>query len=216
MATKISGDVEATGTEPSFSTMEYAALRKVLGEHLKSATKSNRHVETIIAEHASNMRELLGSYDYEAINLTAIVRNSTGMDAGELREYLRMIEALSAGYVSLFGKELAFLVVSGMLAKFHNNAVLHLHYVKLREEIEGKVAYYKGKAGAESRIIASFGFSINEMESGIFRIFRKKRIRVARVRMGKSEVRLRNLDSRMKKFAGILENMRNAAEQPNE
>ena len=141
MATKILGDLADTSSEASFSTIEYSAVRKVLSEHLKNATKSNTQIEAIMKEHTSNMRELLGSYDYEAINLPAIMKNGAGMGVQEFRQYLKTIEAISVAYAHLFGRELAFLLVSGMLAKFSNSNSLNSHYSKLVEELGGRIRY---------------------------------------------------------------------------
>lgn len=208
MATKLFEDPALTGAEPGFSTMEYSAVRKVIRDHIRNATKSNKNTAAIIEEHASSMRELLGSYDYEAINLPMIIKNSSEMDIQELEKYLKTIESLAVCYSGLFGKELAFLLVSGMLAKFHNSVGLNSHYAKLVGKIEEKMMYYKGKANAESRVITVLNYSIKEMESGIFWVFRKKKIRGARTRMNRSEARLKTINSKMGRLTDILESTR--------
>lgn len=207
MATKIIGDLADTGSEAGFSTVEYAAVRKVMSEHLKNATKSNTRTEAIIREHASNMRKLLGSYDYEAINLPIIMKNGAEMDIPEFRQYLKTIEALSLAYMHLFGRDIAFLLVSGMLAKFRNSNSLSSHYSRLVEELEGRIMYYKGRTNAEMRIMSGINCGIKEMENGIFRFFRKKKIASARARMSRREEKIKAFDSKAKKFADVLENM---------
>ena len=57
------------------------------------------------------------------------------------------------------------------------------------------------------RIMSNINCSIREMEYGIFKFFRKKKIASARARMSRSGEKAKALDSKAKRFAVVLENM---------
>jgi len=205
---------EATSEEKG--TIEHEAIKKIVRENWQKEIREKKNARELIGMlevHAQNIRNILGSFDYESTCMGNITANAKFMKSSEVKEYTRIIEALATGYSYTCSKETLALLLSG-LTQLSRDAKAARKYLDLfienakRKEFISSGRAEKLKANQELLL-----FELKNNEASLFRIFRKKRILLLRRRVDRLGKSMNRHGERAKRYAAITQRVREVANE---
>lgn len=192
------------------STVERDAVESILKESWRGTLKSNPHISDLIDGHASKIRTLLGDIDYEIYVVDCVVSNLKGAGRDEAVKYFRTIEALAFGYVKLFGRDAAALMLHGIVVRSKTSKSLRKYYRNMNSEINARMTRLSEKYDKQNGAIAKMNTKLKASEFGILRFFRAGSIKKLRASISKKNMRLEVLERKIVDYATVQSNVHNA------
>ena len=114
-----------------------------------SGRQQSKEVKDQLDTHVSNVKDILNNYDYEIFCMPNVIANTKTMSRNETKEYLKHIEALAVGYSSIFGNDLATLLLIGLTCKSRSVSSIARYYDNFSSDINRKAAYYDKLLGGD-------------------------------------------------------------------
>ena len=192
-------------------TIESSAVESILRDSWNGKLAGNPHISDLIDAHAKRIRMLLGDMDYEIYVIDCVVANIKGIGREEAAKYLRIVEALAIGYAKLFGKEVAAVMLHGIVARSRNTKSLKRHYRGVNLEINRRIGRLSHRYDKESDSMNRIKKDLGARESGILRFFRRGTIKKLKTSMTKKRRRLQRLESGIIDYATVQSKLHNVA-----
>jgi|GEM_PF-6217012 len=190
---------------PSSSAADFYELRKIVDEGWQSkASGIGEYEMAMFSAHASKIRSMLGSLEYEITCMPILIKNVKRMDSKERLEYISALESIITGLREEFGETLIVPLVYGIISKSKNleSAKRYLEAVRgifIERQRRLENALYKNQ-----RSIVRLVAMQRKYESGILRIFMRKKIASIRKRV---DFRLKHsmaIEAKISKYKAIL------------
>lgn len=174
----------------------------------------SRQIVAGIERHISNMNGIVDQLDYELFCIPNIISHSKHMSEEELYRYLGLMESVAVGYSSMHGRHITSLLMVGLTAKAKNPAGIGKYYRAVSNKVESKLQAYNSILEKRKVRIGRLSILAKRNGSGIFRIFRRKRVAAINQRIDLGMRRMESLNSKvgaitdtqrsMKLRAGVL------------
>ena len=191
--------------------MERAALKEIIRKRweteLGSGRQQSKEVKEQLDTHVSTVKGILDNYDYEIFCMPNVIANTKTMSRNETKEYLKHIEALTIGYSSVFGNDLATLLLIGLTCKSRSVSSISKYYGSFSSDINRKAVYYDKLLQKHSNLMGKVNCEIKAAESGFLRFFRKKEaVRLRRI-AGRRANRIKTIERKRSNCRNIISSM---------
>ncbi len=198
------------------NTFESDILKSVIREAWKEELgkgKPSKELMHHLDEHASSMRKILNTFDYEIASMPLIVSNAMRMSHGELAGYLSHLEAIATGYSSVLGPEITNLIMLGVPRKAKDAKSAREYSASMISMIERRHGRYASRIARENKAIGRISEELSRNNSNvILRLFKKGRIvelkRDAKMRFS----RLSRLESGAARYVQLLDAIKEKSE----
>lgn len=191
--------------------MERAALKEIIRKRweteLGSGRQQGKEIRDQLDTHVSTVKGILDNYDYEIFCMPNVIANTKTMSRSETKEYLKHIEALTIGYSSVFGNDLATLLLIGLTCKSRSVSSIEKYYGSLSSDISRKIAHYDKLLQKHSDLMGRVNCEIKATESGFLRFFRKKKAVRLRGIASRRANRIKAIEKRRSNYRNTISNM---------
>ncbi len=192
-------------------TIESSAVESILRDSWNGKLTGNPHISDLMDAHAKRIRMILGDMDYEIYVIDYVVANIKGIGREEAAKYLRIVEALALGYAKLFGREVAAVMLHGIVARSRDTKSLKKHYRGVNLEINRRIDRLSHRYDRESDAVSRIKKDLRIKDFGILKFFRMKTIKRLRASMISRERRVQRLESRIIDYATVQSKLHNVA-----
>lgn len=209
----IAPEGQATKSEENHN-MEHEAIKKIVRENWQKEIhekKNARELMGLLEGHAQNIRNILGSLDYESTCMGNITANAKFMKSSEVKEYTRIIEALAVGYSYTYSKETLALLLSGLTQLSRDAKAARKHLDLFIETAKKRELISSGRAEKLKANQELLLFELKNNEASIFRIFRKRKILLLRRRIDRLGKSVNRHGERAKRYMAITRRVREVA-----
>ncbi len=192
-------------------SLEKAALKDIIRKRWESELVSGRHqgkeVKEQLDSHVSNVKDILNNYDYEIFCMPNVINNTKAMSRSEMKAYLKHMEALAIGYSSVFGNDMAILLLIGLTCKSRSVDSIAKYYGNFSSDISKKVAYYDKMLQRNSDFMSRVNYEIKMSESGILRLFKRKKVTKLKRIAGSRTRRIKIIERQRSNYKSIIASM---------
>ncbi len=191
-------------------TMETRILDKIVREGWESKLKADggTHTAEALESHASNMRHMLRSVDYEVLSMPHVIANAKNMTRSELKAYLCFVENLAHGYKVLFDNDLASIIIAGITLKAKDLHSIRRHFTTFIKRLEDRKSGYILKLNTESGSIDDLILELRYHESSFLKFLRKKNIIKVKRKIKAKNLKVKKLKTRAGRYDALVEELK--------
>ncbi len=168
----------------------------------------SRQIVADIELHISNMNGIVDQMDYELFCIPNIIAHAKHMSKDELYRYLKLMESVAVGYSSMHGRYITNLLMIGLTSKAKNLGGVEKYYRTVSGDIESRLTAYNAALEKRRARISRLSAAAKHHGSGIFGIFRRKRVAAINRRIELGMRRIDSLSGRMGSVSDIQKSMR--------
>ncbi len=192
-------------------SLEKAALKDIIRRRweteLGTGRQQSKEVKDQLDTHISNVKGILNNYDYEIFCMPNVIANTKTMSRNDTKDYLKHIEALAVGYSSVFGSDLATLLLIGLTCKSRSVSSIAKYYDNFSSDINRKAVYYDNLLQKHSDFMSRVNYEIKVTESGLLKFFRKKKVVKLKKIASHRTNRIKAIEKKRSTYRSIISSM---------
>ncbi len=191
--------------------IELNAVGSILRSSWNDTLKENDHISDLLDSHIKRIRLLLGDIDYEVYVVDAVIDNIKTAGRKEVEKYLHTLEALAIGYVKLFGKEVACVMLHGVVSRSRSTKSLRKYYRNMNVTLNERINALNRRYDREKIKLQKMNSRLRLYQFGFFKFLKGNSIRKLRSRMERRSRRIEVIEDRILEYAFVQSRLHNVA-----
>ncbi len=190
-------------------SIELNAVGSILMDSWNDTLKENERISDLLDSHVKRIRVLLGDIDYEVYVVDAVIDNIKAAGRNEVEKYLHTLEALAVGYVKLFGKDVACVMLHGVVARSRSTKSLRKYYCNVNISLSGRINSLNKRYDKEKIKLHKMNSRLMFYQFGLFKFLKGRSIRRLRSRMDKKARSIEGIEERILEYAYVQSRLHN-------